>query len=40
MEKTKTIKKSECDFDIAKIKDVKRVDVTDKGIEITFELED
>ena len=40
MKKIKTIKKSECDFDIAKIKNIGRVDVTDKGIEITFELED
>ena len=40
MEKIKKIKESECDFDISKIRDVKRIDVTTEGIEITFELED
>jgi len=40
MKKTKTIKKEECDFDIAKIKEITRVDIFDNRIEIEFELED
>ncbi len=40
MEKIKKIKKEEFDFDVSKIKDIKRVDITTDGIEITFELED
>ncbi len=40
MKKIKIIKTSECDFDITKIKDVERVDITDMGIEITFNLGD
>ena len=35
-----TIKKEECDFDISKVKDIERVDITEKGIEITFEVEE
>lgn len=38
MEKKIKIKKSECDFDLKKVKDVNRVDVVDDGIEITFEI--
>lgn len=38
MEKKIKIKKSECDFDLTKVKVVNRVDVFDDYIEITFEI--
>jgi len=39
MEKIK-IKKEECEFDISKVKEIGRVDITTEGIEISFELEE
>lgn len=38
MEKIVRIKKSECDFDITKIKNIVNADVHDDLIEITFEI--